>query len=181
MVAPVNVTGGYLRPGQVVATHRQVPTVVGPAADPLDRAGQGRLQLHDLAPAGRRVSRVGWRLALHPQVPAGHLHHPVGLAGHHEGVLGQADVEALATSPQGQQEPVRSVPDHRADRQRTLDHAHGPPEGLAVVVAGSEVGGTQGGHDLGIGGDLGRHAEALRDHQVDVVVHVTVLDSRDHS
>ena len=115
-----------------------------------------------------------WRAAGRPAQPG-------GAAGGQEGGRGRAGVEARATAPQGRQGPVRGVTGHRADRQRTLDHAHGPPEGLAVVVAGSEVGGTQGGHDLGIGGDLGRHAEGLRDHQVDVVVHVPVLDRRDHA
>ena len=180
MVSPVDVTCRDLGPDQVVRTDRKVTSVIGVPADPLDGPRQGGVQLHDLSPAGSRFVRIGRRLAVHPEEVAGHLHHPVRLAGHHEGILGEAHVEALAAAPQGQQQAIRCVADHRPDGQRTLEGAHGPPEGLTVVMAGRQVGRTQRRHHLGVGRDLGHDAEALRDDQVGMVVHVAVLYRHDH-
>ena len=152
----------------------QLGAVVGQPTDALDRPRPGPVEDQDLAPAGRRVLRVGGRLAVHAHVGRGLLDQPVGLTGHDEGVLGQPDVEGLAAPPQGQVQPLRSHAVGGRDGHRALEGGHRAPECLVEVVALRQATGSEGRDHLGVGGDLGRDHQALLGPQVGVVVDVAV-------
>ena len=179
VVTPVDVPGGDLGPGEVAGVDRQRTLVEGPPGDAVDGSGQPAVQLDDLTPAHNRVYGIGRGLAVHAQIGVGHLDHTVRLAGHDERVVGQTDVEGLAAPPQRQQQAIRGGADRRRNGQRTLEGSHGPQEGGERFFASGQVGGTQPGHDLGVGGDLVDDREALGGGQVGVIVDVAVLDGGD--
>ena len=178
MVAAVDVAGGDPGPNHVVVGQRKVASVEGPAADARQRAGGGGIQFDQL-PVGGRVARIGRHLAVHADVVGGQFDHAVGLAGHHEGVLGEADVQGLAAPPQRQVQPVRSLAERNSDGERTLEGLDRPAKRLIEGRPFVEAAGAEERHDLGIGRDGGRYIEALGGDQVGVVVDVAILDCRD--
>ncbi len=108
---PVDVPGGDLRRSELSWLDRQVAASVGRPAHAGEGPGALPGQHQDLAAA---------RLAVHAQVAGGLLDHPVRLAGDHEGVLGEADVERLAAAPQRQVTARRRPPPCWRRRRRTL-------------------------------------------------------------
>ena len=179
MVAAVDVPGGDRGPNHIGGGHRQLGGVVGPAGYALQIPGRVLVELDDLAPPGAGVVGVGGGLAVHADVAVGGLDQPVGLAGHHVGVLGQPDVEGLAAAPQGELEAAGGGGGAGGDGHRALEGGHGPPEGLDGGQAGGQAAAHQRGHGLGVGGDGRGRRHLLGGHQVGVVVDVAV-DRPDH-
>ena len=80
-IAAVDVARRHLGLHDLIGTDRQRRAVVGQPHDPVELAGRGGRERHDLAVAQRLV-RVGRCLAVHADVAVGDLHQPVRLAGH---------------------------------------------------------------------------------------------------
>src|SRR5262249_56166248 len=125
--------------------------VVGEGGNRGGLGGGGGLEADDLASGGAGPLRVGGGLAVHPQVGASLLDEPIGLAGHDERVLGQADVQRLAAAPQREQDPFRPVGGPGRDRDRPLERGDGGAKCLGEVVAGGEPTGDEGREHLGVG------------------------------
>ena len=118
-------------------------------------------------------------LTVHTQVPAGLFHQTVGLAGDHEGIFSQADVEALAAAPQGQQQLPRGAGGVGHDPYRAFETTDGPPERFGRPVPRRQVPRNQGGDELGVRGDPFGHRKALGDNQLGLIVDVAVEGADD--
>ena len=89
----------------------------------------------DLAAARGRVVGVGRGLAVHAEVARRLLDQPVGLAGHDERVLGEADVQRLAAAAQREQQVVGRGRRAGGDGHRALEARDGAAERLGQVDA----------------------------------------------
>jgi hypothetical protein len=169
-VAAVDVAGRDLGGHQLALDRGQRRAVVGQALHALQRPRAGPVEDDDLAGLAARSGG----LTVHPEVAGRHLHEPVRLAGHHEGVLGQAHVQRLPRPPQGQQQAPGLVGGGGGDGHRSLEGGDRPAEGVGRGRAIRQVAGDERGDDLGVGGDLGRYPQIVGGPQLDVVVDVAV-------
>ena len=99
---PVDVAGRNLGGDNVGLGQWQWCAVVCGTFETRERSRLGCVEDHHLTPTGRGVLRVRWRLPVEPDVARGLFDQAVGLAGNHEGVVGQADVKRLAAASKRQ-------------------------------------------------------------------------------
>ena len=173
-LAAVDVAGGDLGVLQLVLVHRQRRAVERVALDAGERARAVRVEHHHLAAGGGGALGIGRRLAVHAQVGGRLLDQAVGLAGHDVGVLDHAHVEGLATAPERQEQAVGGGGGLGGDAHRARELRHRRAEGVLHSGAALHAAGDEGWDDLGVGGDLGRHLQALERLEVGVVVDVAV-------
>ena len=179
VLAPVDVAGRDLGGLHVVGAEGQLGAVVGPARHALEGSGSLGAQFDDLTAAAGRVLGIGGGLAVHPDVRRGLLDDAVGLRRDDVGVLGDPDVDRLATAAQCEQQALRRRDGRRCDRHRALERGHGVAERGRGVVTCRQASCHERRDHLRVGGDLGCDLELLGGGDVGVVVHIAVEHRRD--
>ena len=114
------------------------------------------------------------RLAIEAHEVGRLLHHAIRLTRHHEGVVGEPDVDGLTAAPEGEQHRLGISGGHGPDGDRPLERGHGAPKALHEIVRLHRVTRHEGRDDLGIGGDGAGDAQPVLGHEVGVVVDVAV-------
>ena len=170
-LAAVDVARGDLGDRHVAFGDGQRGAVVGEALHTGQFAGVCAVEHEHLAATARR--RRG--LAIDSQVAGGLFHHAVGLAGDDEAVIGEADVQGLATAAKGEIQPLGFRCRSCADGNAALERCHRAAERLGEIAAHVGcVARHERRDDLGVGGDGAGDAQAVLDLQIGVVVDVAV-------
>ncbi|CAB4835244.1 unannotated protein [freshwater metagenome] len=173
-VAAVDVARSDLSRRDLVLAHRQRSAVVRDAGDARERSGQMTLELDDLPTAAAQVVGVARCLAVHAEKARGLFDHPVRLARHDVGIIGEADIERLTAASQCELQGVGRLHGARADGHRAFETCDRAAERFDGARLGAQVLRQQRRDDLGIGGDLGGDQEVLGGDEVGEVVDIAV-------